>query len=298
MAKAKARPSRKRLTRTEEYGASSRGQMFLIEPEKLQLVTDPSEPLYQADVNDPLSDAFVRGIIQHGLKKPVTLRRNGTDASGKAILQVVDGRTGVRGALEANKRLRAAGRKTVHVRAIVEKGLSAKDAESLMVMLNTHRKVIDRVSLAQELARYLSHGHSEAEAKLTFGYKPHEFKVLMEVMEMGTALQEALRAKQITLEVARTLMALPESKRAESLARVLEQAGGKGPKASAAAAKETSSQGSKAQPPKWRPKPLKVLSAALDNVACMPRTPYQDGVLHALEWMLGKREPAWAGAGK
>ena len=290
--------ARKAITRTGEYGATSRGQMFQFDPEDLDLVTDPADPLYQPDVTDPLPDNFVKGIMKHGLKKPVTLRRNGTQKDGKAILQVVDGRTGVRGARAANKLLRAAGKPIVLVRGIVEKGLRAAEAEDLMILLNTHRKVLDRVSLARQLKRYFDHGHTEQEAKITFGYKPHEFKVLMQVMEMSDCLQEALRDKRITLEVARTLAALPEEKQAAALADTLKEAGGRGDKAKAVAVEKTRAAGGLTPNAKPRPKTNKVLLSTLDQVACMPKTDYRSGVLDTIEWMLGKRHPAWAAEGK
>lgn len=295
VAKAKRTRRPRKLTRTDEYGAVARGQMLLYDPDELDLVTDPSDPLYQPDVNDPIPDAFVRGIIKHGLKKPITLRRNGTDKDGRAILQVVDGRTGVRGTRLANQQLRKAGKPIVHVRGVVEKGLSDADAEDLMILLNTHRKVQDRVSLAQQLKRYLSHNHTEAEAKVTFGYKPHEFRVLMDIMQMGEPVQEALRGKKVTLEIARTLAALPESKQADALTETLKEGGGRGDKATTAAAKATESRGSKPRKTVQHPKTYRQIMKAIDTVACMPNDALRTCRLEALEWAAGSKTVAWAG---
>lgn len=290
----------KKLNRTDEYGAQSRGQTFDYDPDDVTLVTDPSHPLYDPSVHAPPSQKLVDSVVAYGIKEPIVIRRNGTDKDGRAIIEVVDGRDRVKAGRLAKKLLVAAGKPSILIRAVLEKGLRDADAETVMVICNEHRRIEDVVTRAEKLKRYLAHGHNEQQARLAFGMRGYGFKVLMEVMEMGQAVQEALREKKITMEIARTLACLPESKQAKALEDTLQEAGGRGPQAKTAAAKNA---GVKLKPKKAdgaqvRLKTAKGLLKAIDTVACIPRSDYQTGVLDALEWMLGKKQVSWSGEQK
>lgn len=284
-----------KMSRTDEYGAQSRGQTFVYDPDDLTLIDDPTHPLYDPSVHEPPREEMVQGIMEHGVLKPICIRRNGSDSKGRAIIEVVDGRMRVKAARIANQRLRKAGKATIQVEAKLQKGLRDHEAESAMILLNEHQRVEDIVTRAEKLKRYLAHGHTEKQARMAFGMRARNFNDLMAVLEMSDALRDALRNKTITFEIAKKLAALPESKQAAALQAMLDEAGGKGrgEAAKAAADKHTGNHGKK----KERVKPVGLVLKAYDNVSCMPEDKYAEGVRDALDWLLGRVDkvpPQWA----
>jgi ParB family chromosome partitioning protein len=282
-----------KLSRTDEYGAESRGQTFVYDPDALTLIEDPSHPLYDPSVHQPPPKAFVDGIIEHGVLKPICIRRNGTDKSGRAIVEVVDGRMRVKGARLANIELRKLGQPTISIPAVLQKGLGTAEAESVMILLNEHQRVEDLVTRAEKLKRYLTHGHSEQQARMHFGMRSRGFTQLMQIIEMSEPVRAALRAKKVTFEIAVKLSALPEAKQAAALEAVLTEGGGKGrgEKAKDAADKHAGTKSKKIA----RVRPAGVVLKAVENVQCMPGSDYQAGAMAVLNWILGKGDPpAWA----
>jgi ParB family chromosome partitioning protein len=282
-----------KLSRTDEYRAEARGQTFAYNPDELTLIDDPSHPLYDPSVHEQPPKAFVDGIIEHGVLKPICIRRNGTDKNGRAIIEVVDGRMRVKGARLANIELRKAGKEPILVEAKLQKGMGDAEAESAMIVLNEHQRIEDVVTRAEKLKRYLAHGHSEKQARTHFGMRSRGFTQLMQVIEMSPAVREALRERKLTFEIAVKLSKLPESKQAAALAEVLAEGGGKGrgEKAKEAADKQAGTKSKKAV----RVRPAGVVIKAIESVQCMPSSDYQVGVMVALNWLLGKGDPpAWA----
>ena len=268
----------------------------MCDPDELVLVTDPTHVLYDPSVNDAPPADMVEGMMELGVLEPILVRRNGTDPKArKAIVEVVDGRMRVKSCRLANKKLRALGQEPHLVECKLRKGLRDSQAESAMIAANEHRCLRSLVTRSEMMRRYLDHGHTDKQAKVYFGVNAREYKKVCDVMEMSDALKKALSDKKITLEIARTLSALPESKQAEALAGTLQEAGGRGQKAKEVAAKKTGLNGKK---PAFRVRPPTIVLKAIDTASCMPRSDYQKGVLDALEWLLGRKEAAWAGEGK
>jgi ParB family chromosome partitioning protein len=295
MAKARGRI---KLARNDEYGAQTRGQTLVYNPNDLTLVTDPMHPLFDPSVHSKPPEEMIMSIMEHGVLVPIVIRRNGTDKTGRAIIEVVDGRTRVLAAREACKRQAKAGvpeRDRVVVGAVLKKTLRDAAAETAMVICNEHRRTEDVLTRADKLRRYLAHGHTEAQAKVAFSMKSRGFKVLMDVLEMGESLQMALREKKITLEIARTMSALPEGKQAAALSEVLSKGLGRGAAAKGAACKATKGRGSKPKCTTQRTKNYRQIMKAIDTVSCMPSDVRRSCILEALEWAAGAKKVAWSG---
>src|SRR5512137_1971108 len=107
--------------RTQDAGAAARGQTFSYLPEALTLVRDKSHPLYDERVDLPPDEAAVLSIMRHGVIKPITVRKNGYMNGGTAVIEVMDGRSTVIAAAEANRRLLKAGRDPILVPAIIRR---------------------------------------------------------------------------------------------------------------------------------------------------------------------------------
>jgi ParB family chromosome partitioning protein len=277
-------------SRTEAFGAASRGQTFSYYPEDLVLVTDEDHPLYDERVHKTPKESLIRGIMRQGVIVPVVIRKNGVRKNGKAIMEVVDGRQRVKATIEANRRLKQARKEPILVPTVCRRSDDGA-AITCMVMTNEHRIQDDIVTRAEKLKRYLERGYSEKDAKLAFGMGSRELAKYRKVMDMGQELKDALQAKKITMDIAGRLSDLPRQEQSLALQQVFEGCGGngRGRKANEAAEKAT---GKKTT---FRPRTTKAMLNAIDTVAeCLAANDYRKGVLDALEWSVGKRDAAWA----
>jgi len=278
------------MSRTEEFGAESRGQTFHYLPEKLVIVTEKQHPLWDPTAEDPPPDELVINIEdEEAVLIPILVRKNGMKR-GKPIIEVIDGRNRVKAAVIVNKRRKAKGLEPLLVPAVYQR-IDDNVSMTRMVIANEQRKREDHVTRAQKLDRWLKvNANDEKRARRVFGLKTWQMQTLLQVLEMDPEVQAALKAKSITLAIAKTLSELPRGKQHDALASVLASGNGKGRgKEASAKAKEKTKESSR---PKV--KTYKRLESALDSASCMPKSDYQAGVLHALEWMMGKREVAWA----
>lgn len=286
----------KQPNRTEVFRAQSRGDVYWYDPADLTLIDDPAHPLFDERVNLPVSERLVRSIMNEGIIEPIVIRRNGTSRKGLAIIEVVDGRQRVRATIEANRRLAEAGsdQPAIQVPAIVRK---ADDDRALTAMISANeiRRDDDVVTRAEKLARYLSRGYDEKAAKLAFGVSTRELQKLLAVIDMSPPLKQALRDRQVTMEIARTIAELPSQEQQDALASVLAGGGGKGRgEAAKLAAEKAAEKAGKRPKPKLKARPPKLVSMAVDNASCLPTGDYRRGVLDALDWVLGRKDVAWA----
>lgn len=97
-----------------------RTNVFLLDPNKVVVVTDPKHPLYDDRVNWPLKESMIRSIMSRGVLEAIAVRKNG-DA-----LEVVYGRRRVLHAREANRRLIEKGEKPIRVKAEIARGDEGK----------------------------------------------------------------------------------------------------------------------------------------------------------------------------
>lgn len=270
------------MSRTEEFGAVSRGQTFVYEPESLVLVTDPTHPLFDERVNLPLKESLVRSIKRDGVMVPIVVRSNGKGRRGKPIIEVVDGRQRVKATIEANKRLKAAGKPTLRIPAIYRRG---DDGQSLTVMITTNenRQQDDVVTRAEKLKRYLDSGYDEKQAQVTFGVTARDIRQLLTVLEMGEGLKAALKSKAITMKIAQSLANLPRQEQAEMLASILsEKAKARGPVATEKASKAVESACGRMR------KRSTVVAAIEALEGAKELNDYQRGTLAGLRWAMGE----------
>ena len=277
------------MSRTEEFGAVARGQTFSYLPEALVIVTDPDHALYDPSAEDPPKKSFIDSVRAEGVKIPILVRKNGL-SRGKPIIEVMAGRNRVKALRIVNEERRAAGAEPLLIPAIYHRADDGQ-ASICMIIENEQRKVEDHVTRALKLKRELArNGGDEKAAKLAFGLSSTRMRLLLSVLDMDPEVQAALKAKTITMGIAQKLAALPREKQRAALAELLDGKGKARGKEAAAKAEEKTNGAAKP-----RTKPVKRVQSALDNASCMPKSDYQQGVLHALEWMLGAREAAWAG---
>jgi len=198
------------MSRTDEYGAESRGQTFTYDPTKLVIVTDKSSPLYDERASLPADNEFealVRSIQVLGVLVPILVRKNG-ERKGQPVMEVVDGRQRVRALIEANRRNSELGKPPMRVEA----KLARSDGATTMIVTNELRRDDDMVARAAKLAWFMRAGHSEQEAILAFGLKgDRELQELQTIDTLTPEAKQALRSGAMARPTALDLAKLPDS---------------------------------------------------------------------------------------
>ena len=278
-------------SRTEEFGAVSRGQTFTYEPEKLVLITNKSHPLYDERVGLPVSEALVLSIMAYGVIKPIVCRKNGTLPDGSAIIEVVDGRQRTKATVEANKRLVAAGQRPILISAVMRRA-GEQDAIGCMITANEVNVIDDIVTKALKLVRFLEvYKGSREEAQILFGLKPKGIDELRAIASLSPKAQEQLRSREISYSCALELAKLPSSEQASMLQISADEPKehgitDKSKRLTAAAVKRASGRTKL----KRRSRPAKILVEMIKIVqggSVRGSASFKEGVLAALKWSIG-----------
>ena len=208
---------------------AARVTTFVIEPERLTLITDPAHPLYDERIKLPLDESLVKNIMVYGVKIPVLVRKNGE------AIEVVDGRQRVRAAIEANKRLEEAGNLPVKVKILVEKG-SDPELFGICILTNELRRGDSVLTKARKAKRMLDLDADEDRCALAFGITKVQLGRWLKLLDLDPKVQKAVEAEEIGATAAAELAELSREKQVEELEKLKVEAGS-GKKVNVGAAK-------------------------------------------------------------
>lgn len=193
-----------------------RGNLFLMEPESLVLITDKKHPLYDPRVEWPVSEAMVASVSAKGVIEPVIVRKEGPD------IVVIDGRQRTKASVEANKRLRAEGAPTIRVPVIIRREEDV-EAFSTSVALNEIRQADDVLTKAQKAQKLLNLGRSEAEVAKDFGVTTVSIKNWLAVLELAPEVRRAVSDELVSAhEAVKTLGKLDREEQVKALPKLIE----------------------------------------------------------------------------
>lgn len=200
----------------EAYGAESRGNLLHFDPTKLELITDPKHALFDERVNLPIDEAMVLNIMHQGVIQPITVRKN--RETGKT--EVVAGRQRVKNAIEANKRLKAAGLEIKLVPATV-KVAEDNALAGVMVSENEIRTADTPIGRAKKMAALRENGNDDAHIALLFGITPQTVKHHFSLLECCAAVRKAVDTGKILVNHAKVLAKLEPAEQQEKLDKLL-----------------------------------------------------------------------------
>lgn len=200
-----------------------RGQYFLLEPEKLMLITDKAHPLFDSRVGLPIDEGMVRSIMAFGVKEPILVCKDGPNTV------VVDGLQRVKNAIVANERLRSENKEPVLIKAIIERG-SEEDLYGVKILANECRQEDLPLIKAEKLQKYLAMGRSEAQAAIVFGTTLATIKQLVLLQDLAGPVRTAIGRGVLTLSAATHFAKLPREKQAKELERLEAKSAVKGKK--------------------------------------------------------------------
>lgn len=197
----------------------SRLNAFNMSPEDLVIIgldtKDTEEhPLYDKRIHLKLDEGMVKNIMVYGVIQAVTVTKIG------GVPCVVTGRQRVRCSREANKRLLAEGKEPIRVPVMLKKGDDHR-LFGFSVSENENRQDDNVIQKAENVARYLDMGRSEAEAAITFGVTKTTIKAWLSVLETIPAVRRAVEQGLLSATAAAKLAGLTPEKQREALAELL-----------------------------------------------------------------------------
>ena len=209
-----------------------RGTIFRLDPDELVIIgldTDdgPEHPLYDASIKRPLNEATVQDIMLRGVQHAVTGRKNGDR------VEVVLGRDRTRHAREAKKRLLEKGVRDFRIKVEVKRYASDLDMRLDMRSENYHRRVIDAITRAKDMAEDERMGASDEALMIAYNL-PNipSVKKAKSYLDLDKEVQDSIRNGDISATEALRLVGLPREEQKVALKRkVVEKAVRKAAKA-------------------------------------------------------------------
>lgn len=238
---------------------------------------DPTHPLHAHDLLNPLEEADIESVYQHGVIVPIEVVRYGD-------LPVVSlGRGRVRKARVANIRRKAAKMEPIMVKLTIVRITDGVQLLSRMIDENLRRKtvgVLDQIDLAKQL---MARGATEEQVAKKFSISKARFNAWLRLEDNGTEkVRAALKENRLSPSAAMELAMLDEKQQDEALEKLLSA-----PKATARAAK-TLVRGAQGKQEVIKPKPAEH-KKLLDLVDRSSRgNEFMQGAKAALRWVTGE----------
>lgn len=197
-----------------------RGVIFYLDPEEVQLVSDPGNALYDPRAALPPDDRLVKSIRAKGVIQPIVVRKNGEK------IEVVCGRRRVTAAREVNRRRKEDGEDPITVPAILRKGDDASLYGASLIE-NEIRADVPPMQKAQHTARLLEmhSGNEEAVAEI-LQVTTQTVKNHLALLSLDPAVKKAVESGRISASAAWQLAALSREEQKAKLAELIESGGG------------------------------------------------------------------------
>lgn len=251
---------------------ASRTNTWLMEPDRFTLVDDPSHPLYDPRVHNPVSNELVESIMTYGVIEPVIVKKNGEE------IEIVDGRQRVKATLEANRRYQADGMDTRIKVPFMQRKDDDNRLYGITIAANEIRTQDPPLVKAEKAQRALGYGKTEREVAIDFGVTLQELKRLIGLLNLCPEAKEALKDGSLSATAASKLTPLSRTEQKKRLEEV-RQDGGK----ITVAKLEKAVKGEGATPTKRMRSRAKVAECLESNTR---EGEYGKGWVAALRWVL------------
>ena len=179
-------------------GAKGKETTFMVPPEVLTIVNDPSSPIYDERAEQPLDQALVDSIQSGGVMVPIIVRKN-VDK-----WEVVDGRQRHRAVVAANKVLAKAKKARILLPCRV---VDKTDLELMEVMISTNAiRVDDEPSKqAEKMQRAIEFGAVEDDLARLWGCTKQTVKNRLMLLDCTKKVQKAVDADKSSESMARDI---------------------------------------------------------------------------------------------
>jgi ParB family chromosome partitioning protein len=254
-----------------------RSDAFTLEPERITLITDPNHPLYDPRVHDDPEESLVRNIMVYGVIEPIIIRNNGE------TVEVVAGRGRVKAALEANRRLTAAGKQPIRVPAILRRGQDA-DMFGVLISENECRREDNPLLKSVKAQRLIDMGKTVEEVAIAFGVRRQSVEAWLSLGDVAQPVLDAVERGELSATAAAKLSGLDREKQVETLEAMKDEGG----KVTVQRAKKAAREGDTA--PKSKMLSRQVIERELQECSdpeITENVEFYKGMANALRWVLG-----------
>src|SRR5271169_4990334 len=171
------------------YGAENRagGTVMMFDPEKLSVITDKKDNLYDKRVELPLKPEVVASIKAGGVNKPIVVWK---DPETSNVI-VLDGKQRRSNGLEANRQLVAEGKPARLIPGMVFKG-DRKAALAKMIVLNEGTQEPTASNRSESAKRLLEAGYTEGEVGTILHLKPGTLRNYQALLSCVAAVRDAV----------------------------------------------------------------------------------------------------------
>ena len=197
-----------------------RGDLWYADPEEIVLVgidtDDGDEHVLVADAvnREPLTDLEIRNTMRFGVIEPIWVRKVKTDEG--TILECIAGRTRVRRARAANKRLLEEGRQSIRVPCLI-KSLEEKVLAGVMVSENEMRRSTSQLEKARSLQRAYLRGITREEAVEIYGVVPESIERWEQLLSLEPSIVTRIETGEINATTALVVASLPQERQVAAL---------------------------------------------------------------------------------
>lgn len=228
---------------------------------------------------------MVRNIQTFGVLEPIIVTR---DTETGDVL-VIDGRQRVRHALEANKRLDAAGLPLLLVPATTRKGDDDAALMSIMVATNEIRQADPPMVRAAKMQRMKARGMDDANVALAFGCTTKTVESHLSLLDCAKPVQKAVEGGFIGITDAKYLSRLTPDQQKAKVEELVRATTGKEGHARAKAKRDVlataAAPGDKPAAPKMKGR--KEIVAMIEHAKDTMPAGISETYVDALQWVLG-----------
>lgn len=221
---------------------AKRGNLHHYDPNEPKIIgldtkDGPDHELYDERIDLPVDESMVLNIMAIGVKEPIVLRKG-----PEGRVEVVDGRSRLRAAREANKRLKKLGEEPLYVAGVFESG-DEVHLQGVMISLNEIRRDDNTVVKATKCLRLLGRNGNDIKAAAErFGVTTAAIKNWIKIGELTPKVKAAVAKGDISASAAAELHGLEKEEQVAKLEKLLAGAkvapNGKRKKATTASAKK------------------------------------------------------------
>ena len=191
---------------------------FNLEPEALTLIDDPTHPLYDSRVHQPVDEALMFNIMVNGVLEPIIVRKNGE------AIEVVDGRSRTKAVLAANEILKAEGKQTLRIPVIVRRGRDA-DLFGIVISANECRRNDELLVKIEKATRLMDMGKSEDEVAIAFGVSRTTVDTWLAVQDLAEPVRKAIETGEISVTAAASLARFSREEQIERYRQIKAEGG-------------------------------------------------------------------------
>jgi ParB family transcriptional regulator, chromosome partitioning protein len=191
-----------------------RTDAYQLYPEDVVVVTDPEHPLFEPRALWEPDESMVLDIMSNGVEEAIIVMKDG----GRPV--VVNGRRRVICAREANRRLAAAGKELIRVKAVKRNG-SMDELFGVSISTNEHRRNDSVTAKAEKCHKFLNMGRTVQEAAVRFGVSTETIKNWEKLVGLSGAVRKAVDEGSVSTTAAIQLAVLGSAEQEAALGELL-----------------------------------------------------------------------------